>query len=65
MDAKTGEMGCPADRPTTVRSLLGRQNRDWWPDSLPLDILHTGNVSPDPTDDDFDYSSMCLRPTRI
>ena len=23
MDAKTGEMGCPMDRPTTVRSLLG------------------------------------------
>ena len=33
MDAKTGElMGCPVDRPTTVRSLLGRTNRDWWPD---------------------------------
>jgi len=57
MDAKTGEsMGCPANRPTTVRSLLGRQNRDWWPDSLPIDILHTGNVSPDPTDEGFDYA---------
>src|SRR4029079_15356888 len=57
MDAKTGEMGgCPVDRPTTVRSLLGRQNRDWWPESLPLEILHTGNVSPDPNDDDFDYA---------
>ena len=31
MDAKTGDMGCPVDRPTTVRSLLGRTNRDWWP----------------------------------
>src|SRR6266576_509870 len=31
MDAKTGSMGCPVDRPTTVRSLLGRTNRDWWP----------------------------------
>ncbi len=56
MDVKTGEMGCPMDRPTTVRSLLGRQNRDWWPEALPIDILHVGNVSPDPTDEDFDYA---------
>jgi len=56
MDVKTGDMGCPVDRPTTVRSLLGRQNRDWWPEALPIDILHTGNVSPDPTDEDFDYA---------
>ena len=57
MDAKTGEAtGCPIDRPTTVRSLLGRQNRDWWPESLPIDILHVGNVSPDPMGEDFDYA---------
>ena len=57
MDAKTGDsMGCPVDRPTTVRSLLGRTNRDWWPESLPLDILHQGGVSPDPMGDDFDYA---------
>src|SRR5882724_8878886 len=57
MDAKTGEsMGCPVDRPTSVRSLLGRTNRDWWPDALPLDILHQGGVSPDPMGEDFDYA---------
>ncbi len=56
MDAKTGEMGCPADRPTTVRSLLGRTNRDWWPESLPLDILHQGGVTPDPMGEDFNYA---------
>jgi catalase-peroxidase len=57
MDAKTGEpMGCPVDRPTTVRSLLGRTNRDWWPDSLPIDILHQGGVSPNPMGDDFNYA---------
>ena len=57
MDAKTGEMGgCPVDRPTTVRSLLGRTNRDWWPDSLPIDILHQGGGSPDPMGEDFDYA---------
>src|SRR5690349_2944827 len=57
MDAKTGEpIGCPVDRPTTVRSLLGRTNRDWWPDSLPIDILHQGGVSPNPMGDDFNYA---------
>ena len=57
MDAKTGDMdGCPVDRPTTVRSLLGRTNRDWWPDSLPLDILHQGGVSPNPMGEDFNYA---------
>ena len=54
MDAKTGEpMGCPVERPTTVRSLLGRTNKDWWPESLPIDILHQGGLSPDPMGDDF------------
>jgi catalase-peroxidase len=57
MDAKTGEpMGCPVDRPTTVRSLLGRTNRDWWPEALPVDILHQGGVSPNPMGGDFDYA---------
>jgi len=57
MDAKTGEsMGCPVEGPTTVRSLLGRTNRDWWPESLPVDILHQGGVSPDPMGEDFDYA---------
>jgi catalase-peroxidase len=57
MDAKTGEsMGCPMDGPTTVRALLGRTNRDWWPEALPLDILHQGRVSPDPMGEDFDYA---------
>src|SRR5687768_580085 len=57
MDAKTGEgMGCPVDRPSTVRSLLGRQNKDWWPESLPLDVLNQGGLSPDPMGDDFDYA---------
>jgi catalase-peroxidase len=58
MDAKTGEsMGCPVDRPTSVRSLLGRTNRDWWPESLPVEILHQGGISPDPLGEDFDYAA--------
>ncbi len=56
MDMKTGETtGCPIKH-SEVRSLLGRTNRDWWPDSLPLDILHQGGVSPDPMGADFDYA---------
>ena len=55
MDAKTGESGCPM-KGTAVRSLLGRSNRDWWPDSLPLEILHQGGASPDPMGDDYDYA---------
>jgi catalase-peroxidase len=57
MDAKTGSMGCPVDRPTSVRSLLGRTNHDWWPEALPLDVLHQGGASPDPMGEDFDYAA--------
>src|ERR687894_820763 len=57
MDAKTAEgMGCPVDGPSTVPWLLGRQSRDWWPESLPLDILNQGGNSPDPMGDGFDYA---------
>jgi catalase-peroxidase len=57
MDMKTSntESGCPMNKEAT-RSLLGRTNRDWWPDSLPLDILHQGGASPDPMGDGFDYA---------
>ena len=53
MDAKTAS--CPMN--PAIRSLLGRTNRDWWPDSLPLDILHQFGGSPDPMGDDFDYAA--------
>jgi catalase-peroxidase len=39
-----------------IRSLLGRQNKDWWPDALPVDMLHQHGVSPDPMGEDFDYA---------
>jgi catalase-peroxidase len=55
MDAKTS--GCPlAADEVKPRTLLGRTNRDWWPDSLAVDILHQGGVSPDPMGEDFDYA---------
>jgi catalase-peroxidase len=58
MDAKTGDIGgCPVGRPTAVRSLLGRTNRDWWPEALPLEVLNQGGLSPDPLGADFDYAA--------
>lgn len=47
--------GCPVNK-DFARSLLGRTNKDWWPEALPVDILHQGGVSPDPMDADFDYA---------
>jgi catalase-peroxidase len=58
MDAITS--GSPMQNPggqEAKRSLLGRTNRDWWPESLNVDMLHQGGVSPDPMGADFDYAA--------
>ena len=56
MDAKTGDIGgCPM-KGTKARSLLGRTNKDWWPEALPVDMLHQDGRSPDPMGPDFDYA---------
>jgi len=39
-----------------ARPLLGRTNRDWWPDALQLEILVQSSASPDPMGPDFDYA---------
>ena len=52
--------GCPVNK-DRFRSLLGRTNKDWWPDQLPLEILHQGGASPDPMGEDFDYASYGLK----
>jgi catalase-peroxidase len=59
MDAITegSPLGCPMGQGGTRRSLLGRTNRDWWPQALPVDILHQHGVSPDPMGPDFDYAA--------
>jgi catalase-peroxidase len=58
MDAKTGDpLGCPMKKPAAIRSLLGRTNRDWWPNQLSLDILQQNGLSGDPMGDDFDYAA--------
>ncbi|WP_375195979.1 catalase/peroxidase HPI [Sphingobium sp.] len=58
MDAKTGDpLGCPMKEPAALRSLLGRTNRDWWPNQLSLDILQQNGLSGNPLGDDFDYAA--------
>ncbi|WP_109808200.1 catalase/peroxidase HPI [Sphingosinithalassobacter portus] len=58
MDAPTNEPqgGCPMKQHAAKRSLLGRTNRDWWPNQMSLDILHQQGKSGDPMGDDFDYA---------
>ncbi|MEQ7873306.1 catalase/peroxidase HPI [Sphingomonas sp. ASV193] len=57
MDAKTGDIGgCPMHG-GKARSLLGRTNKDWWPEALPVDMLHQNGRSPDPMGPDFDYAT--------
>lgn len=51
----SGPLSCPMKKPAALRSLLGRTNRDWWPNLLPLDILHQKGLTGNPMGDDFDY----------
>lgn len=62
MDIKTGLMSSTGSCPFTgkggdggVRSLLGRTNKDWWPDQMQLNILTQRGTSPNPLDENFDY----------
>jgi len=47
----------PRKEPAALRSLLGRTNRDWWPNQMAMDILHQQGKSGDPMGDDFDYAA--------
>lgn len=57
MDAITegSPINDPQKQPAALRTLLGRTNRDWWPEQLSLDILAQNGVSPNPYGKDFDY----------
>ncbi|HMG46339.1 MAG TPA: catalase/peroxidase HPI [Allosphingosinicella sp.] len=59
MDAKTtgSPLSDPAKEPAALRSLLGRTNRDWWPNQLSLEILRQQGATGDPYGDDFDYAA--------
>ena len=59
MDVATGSIpgnGCPFNGDDGVRSLMGRSNRDWWPDALQLEILSTDGRVMDPMGADYDYA---------
>ena len=56
MDAKTGSLGgCPVPHDGGVRALLGRTNKDWWPEMLATEILNP-NGPTNPHGEDFDYA---------
>ncbi|MDQ0249326.1 catalase-peroxidase [Sphingomonas kyeonggiensis] len=58
MDAKTGSIdggGCPMHGAGGARALLGRTNKDWWPEMLATEILNP-NGSSNPMGADFDYA---------
>ncbi|WP_062732798.1 catalase/peroxidase HPI [Sphingobium abikonense] len=59
MDARTSgsPLSDPGKEPAAMRSLLGRTNRDWWPNQLSLDILHQQGRTGDPMGDDFAYAA--------
>lgn len=58
MDAITtgSPLSDPSKEPAALRSLLGRTNRDWWPNQLSLEILQQNGLSANPMGDDFDYA---------
>jgi catalase-peroxidase len=62
MDAKTGDPlhGSPMEEGAALRTLLGRTNRDWWPNQLSLEILPQEGATGDPHGDDFDYGEAFL-----
>ena len=63
MDARTSgsPLSDPRKEPAAMRSLLGRTNRDWWPNQLSLDILHQQGRTGNPMGDDFDYAKEFKR----
>jgi catalase-peroxidase len=62
MDAKTSDPlhGSPRQEAAALRTLLGRTNRDWWPNQLSLEILPQHGATGDPYGEDFDYAEAFL-----
>ena len=55
MDMKTGDdplHGSPMEEGAALRTLLGRTNRDWWPNQLSLEILSQHGATGDPAPGD-------------
>jgi len=59
MDAETSGgdplKGCPMKEAAALRKLVGRNNRDWWPNQLSLEILPQKGATGSPYGDDFNY----------
>src|SRR5437870_2944872 len=55
ISSKGSPLSDPSKEPAALRSLLGRTNRDWWPNQLAHDILKPHGATGDPYGDDFDY----------
>ena len=46
----------PKKEKAAPRSLIGRTNRDWWPNQIAVDILHQQGRTGDPMGDGFSYA---------
>jgi catalase-peroxidase len=55
MDAKTDDKGS-GKCPFTGGGSRGHGNRDWWPETLSLEMLHRNSGLSDPMDKNFDYA---------
>ena len=42
--------------PFSAAAAVGTTNRDWWPNRLPLELLHQHSAKSDPMGQDFDYA---------
>jgi catalase-peroxidase len=52
----TSESENPAIPSPTPKATRPRTNRDWWPNQLDLQVLHTHSNLSDPMGEDFDYA---------
>jgi catalase-peroxidase len=52
-DASASPLHDPRKEPAALRTLLGRTNRDWWPNQLSIEIL----PQQDPMGEAFDYAT--------
>ncbi len=54
-DEERGPKGSGGKCPVIHSTVGARSNRDWWPDQLPLHLLHQQGPQANPMGEDFDY----------
>ncbi|MDQ6881403.1 MAG: catalase-peroxidase, partial [Pseudomonadota bacterium] len=52
MSNEIAEAKCPF----SAAAAVGTTNRDWWPNRLPLELLHQHSSRSDPMGHEFDYA---------